>query len=141
VLGFVLPEIKMPDGNPYGFSLLFGRSEFADVMTSAKQDDVPIKPGEIYVFKIPEHQALGLEEYMKKQQIEAPKKVQIIFQLINFGDGTGFRSMGGDAFDKNKPVGCKNKNESRSADALFRNLYLTRQANRSSFNATKPSCS
>jgi hypothetical protein len=59
----------------------------------AGPDDVPLKPGETYVFKVPDYWVMGFE-YMKKEKKNlSPKvwnKVVIGFGNISFGDGTGF---------------------------------------------------
>ena len=121
VLGLVLPEITMPDRNPYGFSLHYGRSELVEITASVTPEDISIKPGETYVFKIPAHQIAGLEDYIRREQIQPPKKVQILFQLLNFGDGTGFVTTEGKAVDKNimrnqeLGVGCCLSKESIAA--------------------------
>ena len=75
VLGVVLPEVTMPDGNKYGFSLHYGRTESGDPMTSAKPEDVPIKPGETHVFTIPAHIVRGWENYSRREKIMPPKKL------------------------------------------------------------------
>lgn len=102
VLGFVLPEVTMPDGNKYGFSLHYGRAESGDPMSLAKPDDVPIKPGETHIFRIPKHTVRNWEDFSRREKITPPAKVDILFQLINFGDGTGFIGTTGGVFDKNK---------------------------------------
>lgn len=124
LLVFTLPEVKMPDGNLYGFSLHYGRTDFISVTTSSTPEDIPIKPGESYVLKIPKHQVEGWESYSLREQIPQPKKVEIEFQFLSFGDGTGFRA-GGESFDKSKSVGCveeKNRSDTRNEVNLWSGL-------------------
>ena len=39
-------------GDPLVFSLVYGRAELGDIISKARPDDVPIKPGETHIFKI-----------------------------------------------------------------------------------------
>lgn len=86
-----LPDIKGPDGNIVGWVLLYGRTQLVSVTEPLKSTDVPIKPGERYVFTIAER-FVGAWEGMVREGVVAaqPKRVQVLIQLINFGDGTGF---------------------------------------------------
>jgi len=90
-----LPEVKDETGNNVGFVLHYGRAELGDIKTKAEPDDVPIKPGETYVFTITDGQVLGWESYMKKHNKPLPKKVVLEFGTISFGDGTGFWATDG----------------------------------------------
>lgn len=94
----VLPEVKDETGNNVGFVLHYGRAELGDIKTEAGPDDVPIKSGETYVFTIPNGQALGWENLVKKQQKPQPKKVILKFGTLSFGDGTGFWATDGIPF-------------------------------------------
>src|SRR3982751_3808445 len=69
----VLPEVREETGNNVGFVLHYGRPELGDIQTKAGPDDVPIKPGETYVFTIAPGQALGWENLVKKQHKPQPK--------------------------------------------------------------------
>jgi len=92
----VLPEIVIDEaGSNAGFVLHYGRAELGDIKTKAEPSDVPIKPGETYVFNISRGQVLGWESYMKKHNKPLPKKVVLEFGTISFGDGTGFWATDG----------------------------------------------
>ena len=56
----------------------------------ADPDDIPIKPGEKLILKIPEQQAQGFEGRISNGEIPAVTKVVLDTQAVNFGDGTGF---------------------------------------------------
>src|SRR5215213_3127265 len=86
----VLPEITDETGYNVGFTLHYGRIKFGDIVTKAEPDDVPIKPGETHVFKVGEGQVLGWESYARKHNNLQPKKIRLKFQMLSFGDGTGF---------------------------------------------------
>jgi len=86
----------MPDGNPYGVSLRYGRIEFVSAPgTVPTPDDVPIDPGETYVFKIPNYKVDGWEMWSAKEKIPPPKKVQVLLDYLSYGDDTGFDSPNG----------------------------------------------
>jgi hypothetical protein len=105
LLIFELPEVKVAYGNEYGFSLRYGRSELGEITASPNADDIPIKPGETYLLKIPKHQVEEWEDFSRREQLLLIKKVQILFNFLSFGDGTGFIGAGGESFDKNKGKG------------------------------------
>src|ERR1700686_785729 len=79
-----------PDGRRVGEVLLYGRTELVSVTEPLKPDDVPIKPGETHIFSIEERYVSGFERIVREDHVAQPKKVQVIFQNINFGDGTGY---------------------------------------------------
>ena len=85
-----VPGVTAPDGRGIAFSIIYGRSELGDIKTRAQADDVPIKPGETYVFSFPESKQLSWERFKKREQKPDPKKLTLYFQILSFGDGTGF---------------------------------------------------
>jgi hypothetical protein len=89
-MGLLLPENRGPDNNLIGWSLLYGRSDLVDVTAPLKPTDVPIKPGETHVFTIAERFVTAWEGMEREGEVTQPKRVQVVFQLVNFGDGTGF---------------------------------------------------
>jgi hypothetical protein len=87
----VLPEIIDPaNGYNLAFVLPYGRVQLGDLITKAEPDDVPIKPGETYVFKVPESLVLGWDSFRRREHKPQPKKVILHFNKLSFGDGTGF---------------------------------------------------
>jgi hypothetical protein len=86
----VLPEITDETGRNVGFTLHYGRAELGDIITKATPDDIPINPGDTYTFNIVEGQVLGWESFARKQKKSPPKKIDLKFQILSFGDGTGF---------------------------------------------------
>jgi hypothetical protein len=56
------------------------------------QNDVPLKPGETYIFKIPEARVVGFE-YMNREKNLPPqawKRMEVSFNIISLSDGTGY---------------------------------------------------
>jgi hypothetical protein len=94
----VMPEIIGSSGLKSGFILHYGRSELGDIETKAEPEDIPIKPGETYVFKISEGQVLGWDSFRRRENMPQPKKVILHFGILSFGDGTGFLGNSGIPF-------------------------------------------
>jgi hypothetical protein len=88
----VYPEITVPNGaDNMGFSLTYGRRElFYIAETKAEPDDIPIKPGEIHVFSLSEIRVQSWERFRQRENKPDPKQLILKFQLLSFGDGTGF---------------------------------------------------
>jgi hypothetical protein len=99
-----LPDVKAEDGINLGFPLQYGRGALISFAVPVESDDVPIKPGETYTWRIPEQLQLGWERFVKRRGLakSEPKKLKFIFQSLNFGDGTGFRFTSGRPFDIHK---------------------------------------
>jgi len=110
-----LPGITIPNGTDgMGFSLHFGRRELYDIEAKAKPDDISIQPGETYVFSLSEARVQDWESFMQKEHKPPVKKLILYFQLMSFGDGTGFASTGGlpvpnPPVGKSKLDGCQPK--------------------------------
>ncbi|PYS94540.1 MAG: hypothetical protein DMF64_00430 [Acidobacteria bacterium] len=85
-----LPEIVSPNGAIVGYSLTYGSLKLHDFENRPRVDDVPIQPGESYVFKLPENRWRGWEQAKIKYGWPEPMKVRLLFNHLNYGDGTGF---------------------------------------------------
>jgi hypothetical protein len=99
-----LPEIIGSTDMPIGFQLQYGRIELIKFTTPLIATDAAIMPGEVYTFKIPKTFAKGWDDLKNKENLREPKRVQLIFQALNFGDGTGFTNGGGKPVDIHKKV-------------------------------------
>lgn len=108
---WMLEEVKMPDGNPYGSTFRYGRGEFITVPGERpKPEDIPIKPGETYVFKLSNSSVEGWEKWAKNNHLSQPKSIQIFFNFICFGDGTGWEGPQGERFDRQKALAFNPQN-------------------------------
>lgn len=104
-LVWMLEEVTMPDGNHYGSTFLYGRSEFiTNSGERPKPEDVPIQPGETYVFKLTNMKVEGWERWAKDNHLPPLKSVVVFFNWLSFGDGTGWEGPNGKRFDKRKPL-------------------------------------
>lgn len=93
VLLLLLPETQIAGGRLL-FSLHYGRTElsvFKEKLELAKPEDIPIQPGETYIFKIPQGQDAGWEDLVRAEGWPQPKRVVLKLEGLSFGDGTGFR--------------------------------------------------
>lgn len=102
-----LPEVRAPNGNVYGIPLHYGRGDLIQVSTQLRPEDLPIKPGETYAFKIPNHDVEGWERFAREEGQPRPKKMRVIFQALSFGDGTGFGGDSGTPLPRPRRVRAK----------------------------------
>lgn len=96
-LTVVLPDVLTENNHKLGFPLQYGRGSLIDYNAPLQTDDVPIKPGESYTFKIPEHLHREWERFVTRRALpkNKPKRVQLVFKSLNLGDGTGFGTTDG----------------------------------------------
>jgi hypothetical protein len=99
-----LPDVKSSEGHNIGFRLEYGRMELIEFTTPVEFNDVPIQPRGVHVFKISKPFAEGWDYLREKENKREPKRVRLIFQLLNFGDGTGYADAGGRFVDIHKPI-------------------------------------
>lgn len=91
-------------GKQMGFWLHYGRVKLVDFSESLLPTDVPIKPGGKHTFKIDEGEAKSWDSFKSQEGRPEPKFMEILFQRINFGDGTGFETTAGEPVDIHKKV-------------------------------------
>lgn len=110
-LGLTFVDVKTDSGNEIGYSLVYGRAELIDIDQRAEPEDVPILPGDIHVFKLHESYVKGWNWYRTRVEKKPhPKKIAIIFDTINFGDGTGYVTSGGlPVLEKQSSYGMQRK--------------------------------
>lgn len=97
------PDVPMPTPTPHpetgytpevmmGFSVYYGELRLKNVEQLAGSDDIPLKPGETYVFKIPEAWVRGYESMNRVWNLppETWNRVELYFNIISLGDGTGY---------------------------------------------------
>jgi hypothetical protein len=117
----VLPGINGLMGNRVGFWLYYGRTELTDFSTPVLPGDVPLQPGEKYIFKIPESSAKGWDYLREKEGRPEPKVMKLLFQVLNFGDGTGFLDTSGAPVNIHKKINL-NKVGNRPTNARVDNF-------------------
>lgn len=120
-LGLEFPDVPAappqprPDGSiasrsVTGFSAYYGALRLMNVDRLAGPDDVPLKPGETYIFKVPEAYVLGYETMNRTMNLPpaAWNRIELSFGAISLGDGTGY--LGG-----RRELGSKKKKSSDRA--------------------------
>src|SRR5437867_2968462 len=105
------PEVISELGHRVGAPLRYGRTDFMNSGTLSVPTDVPIPPGGSYLFKIPESDQKGWMAHKIKENRRDPKKIEIIFVQLDFGDGTGFDGVSAKPYpyekDKSSSVPCR----------------------------------
>ena len=85
----LFPEFVV-NGGTKGIPLRYGRMDFLKSATRPLPEDVPIKPGETYTFKIPDQDLQAWSNRKAAGLARNPRKLRFIFSSLSFGDGTGF---------------------------------------------------
>lgn len=94
-LGLLFMDVKGESGNDLSFTFRYGRPELYVIENRANPEDIPIQPGETYVIRSPPGLVAGWEKFRAKYKKSHPKKLAIEFHALNYGDGTGFETLGG----------------------------------------------
>lgn len=139
-LTVVLPDVLTENNNKLGFPLQYGRGDLIDYSAPLQPDDVALRPGESYTFKIPERLQQGWEHFIKRRSVQRHelKKFRLVFKSLNFGDGTGFGTVEGLPVDIHQKqasgacVGDKTRRENITS-------ALTEPPNRSPDSSFQPS--
>jgi hypothetical protein len=85
----LITDVKIGD-IPLVFSLVYGRAELGDIITKAGAGDIPIKPGETYVFKIHPGQVPAWEQSLREKSHPDALRIKAKLQTLSYGDGTGY---------------------------------------------------
>jgi hypothetical protein len=89
-LWLMLPDTKTENDRQLAFPLRYGRADFIDFDTRPVAGDIPIQPRETYVFTIPEAKQQAWQQFKLRRNEPDPRKVEIHFVQLSFGDGSGF---------------------------------------------------
>lgn len=116
----ILPDVRSPQGDPIGFPLRYGRIDLLQFDKPLRREDVPLQPGESYLFKIDNRSLEGFKQYSARISLTQSeiKRVYLFFYLLNFGDGTGFSTPGGDPIDIKKEPPNSSCQEEKSKSAI-----------------------
>lgn len=125
-----IPKTTEADGMERGviIPLAYGRTELANRGQRAHSGDVPIKPGDKYIFKIAEHYQKGLESLLSRRQLppSVTKRLLLRISSLRFDDGTGYvggaRSQIGQASNIH-PYSDRNRLESILFEAKATDIY------------------
>ena len=100
-LFIMMPGVTGRDGGTMVFNVSFGRSELIDANTRPRSDDQPLMPKETYTFTISEKNQIAWEAWQKRNNKYDVPKLEIVFNHLSFGDGTGFTSLSAIPFPVN----------------------------------------
>jgi len=123
-LFLIYPEILSESGFKIGIPLRYGRADFVKFDTRPIAADVPIQPRETYTFRIPEQDQQAWRAHKVRRNWPDPRKVEIIFVQLSFGDGTGFSSTGATPFPYNRQsanVPCREGPKQRDDGEIWDN--------------------
>jgi hypothetical protein len=90
-------ELKWDNGDRVLFPLYYGRTELGDHRVKATPDDIPVSPGQSIVLKFNPGTVAGWERVRVREGKPHPRKIQVMFELLSFGDGTGIIGEDGTA--------------------------------------------
>jgi len=96
----LITDLKAAAGYRIVTTLYYGRAELATISTLATAEDIPIKPGESIILKIHPGQIQAWDIKTREEHRPPPGTIKIKFQILSFGDGTGFVA-GGIALPRN----------------------------------------
>lgn len=99
----IFPEFVV-NGGAKGIPLRYGRMDFIKADTRPLPDDIPIKPGETYTFKIPDQDLQAWSNRKAAGLAGNPRKLRFIFAGLSFGDGTGFHGTTGVPYPRAKQI-------------------------------------
>ena len=88
-------DVKAASGQFIVFGLVFGQIELGDIRVKAQPGDMSIKPGETYGFPIHPGELEAWEFMNRKENRPPAKKLRVSFDLMSFGDGTGYAGTDG----------------------------------------------
>ena len=97
-LRFVLkPELNTPPGErSIALMVQYGRAELFYKDEPATPEDIPIQPNQTVALKVYEDEAKGWDFYVKAQNLSEekrkPQKATLYFEMLNFGNGSGYSS-------------------------------------------------
>jgi hypothetical protein len=82
-------------GSAFGTGFSYGARRLSDVQEIAAAEDKPIKPGETVILRqqrgvIEGYRAALREQSALASAISNSKRLVLVFQTLNFGDGTGY---------------------------------------------------
>ena len=90
-----MTDVRTDRDVPMTFPLRYGRTDFYDHNTKPTREDIPIEPKATYTFAFEEDNKIGYEAWRDRNKKNDPLKLEVWFSHLNFGDGTGFTSLGG----------------------------------------------
>lgn len=85
----LITALKWDNGDRVLFPVYYGRTELGDHRVKATAEDIPISPGQSVVLRLHQGMVAGWERGRVREGKPHPRKIQVMFELLSFGDGTG----------------------------------------------------
>lgn len=100
---YVVTDVKAAAGFRIVFPLYYGRDELGDIKKRAEPTDVPIEPGESISLSIHSGQLDAWDLARRKENRPFPKRLEVTFQFLSFGDGSGYAASDGQELPRKTP--------------------------------------
>jgi hypothetical protein len=94
-LSLYFADVKLESGNELGFPIGYGNPQFVDFDKRAMPLDVPLRPGETDIYQFSKRWAGRWEKFKITRKLPHPKKIGLQFEILSYGDGTGFVGTAG----------------------------------------------
>jgi hypothetical protein len=120
-----LPDVFAPNGHNVGYTLSYGRGALVSISEPVRPDDVPLQPGGVVVLSLRADEVDSWKRVRAKGVLTNPKKIEFIFNGLNFGDGTGFVGSDGRPLPEikergaNAPCGVGDSDAVGAASAVY----------------------
>lgn len=110
---YIFPVGVKVRGTQLGYWLQHGRVALISFSEPLLPEDVPIEPGKKHTFKISEGEAKAWDIFKIQEGWADPKYLKLLFQRINFGDGTGFQTTSGKPVNIHQKVSSQRRGSSQ----------------------------
>jgi len=101
---YVVTDVKAAAGFRIVFPLVYGRSELGDIKTKAEPTDVPVNAGETISLQIHPGQLDAWDLARKNENRPLPTRLEVSFQILSFGDGTGYFTTSAHELSSRPPI-------------------------------------
>ncbi|MBA3767570.1 MAG: hypothetical protein H0W99_11395 [Acidobacteria bacterium] len=91
----LLTGVRGLEGVERVFSVQYGTMKLGPVDFQARPEEVPLQPGETYVYRLPDILVESWERARQRENRPDAKRLVLVLQLLSFGDGTGFAGRNG----------------------------------------------
>jgi hypothetical protein len=89
-----MADVTSETGATMMFPIFYGRADFVDFNMKPLPDDIPLLPKQTYTYVLSEKKAMAWEAWLKRNRKNDAMVLEITFNHLSFGDGTGFTSSG-----------------------------------------------
>jgi hypothetical protein len=128
-LGILLPDVLSSAGGTLGFALRYGRTALIKFDSPLQPDDVPLQPGESFIFKVAKKNLDGYDIQVargKRVSQSELKRAYLMFHNLNFGDKTGFSMTNGSPepnVPKERSQGCDQSSDLNAEFPYFLDAF------------------